>query len=196
MPVPARPPHLLVLRPYFTSFSQHSVYGHVEALVLRSKSVDAPRRCGDFDYLHSYEDIKRPIRHADFRFVCQVDDRRAFAYATEFGYTLDVSGIMTARKLAVYEKPLKALERGMQRFEDTEGRTESLGHLLARLARVLRADGMALLDTRTADYFGENHPVRRTSLAPHYGEMIAAVDQVVLELHQVCAKQATQAAAA
>lgn len=187
MQTSARPPHLLVLRPYFSSYSRDGAYAHVEALVMTRQSAGVPARYADLGYLHRHDDVPRPIMHEEFRYTCQIDDRSDVAYGERYGYTPESENIITSRDLARHGKSLTAFDKGMRRLDNEEGRTESLGAAIARVARVLRTDGIALLEVRTADHFGERHAVRRTASAPQYGAMIADIDRIVTELHRSCA---------
>ena len=142
------------------------------------------------------DDGARPILHEGFRFTCQIDDRHAEPYALRYGYMPEHGEVFTTSDLARFGKPLTALQRGMARLVEQEGRTEDLGQILARLARVLRVNGIVLLALREdGSFYDENHRIRWTAEAPNYGEVIGDLGTIARELHLHCAKRAGRSAA-
>ena len=133
MPNPARPPRLLVLRPYLSHAGRDDAYAHVDALVMHTRDGPMPRRYGELRPLLWHEDGARPILHEGFRFTCQIDDRHAEPYAPRYGYMPEHGEVFTTSDLARFGKPLAALRRGMARLVEQEGRSEDLGQILARL---------------------------------------------------------------
>lgn len=143
-----------------------------------------------------HEDGARPILDENFRFTCQVDDRQTAPYALRYGDMPENGEVFTTSDLARFGKPLAALQRAMARLVEQEGRTEDLGQILARLARVLRVDGTVLLDVREhGSFFEESHRIRLTAGAPNYGEMIGDLGAVARELHFRCAERLDRRAA-
>ncbi|MHB0665445.1 hypothetical protein [Roseomonas mucosa] len=196
MPNPARPPRLLVLRPYLSHAGRDEAYAHVDALVMHTRDGARPRRYGELRPLMWHEDGARPILHEGFRFTCQIDDRHAEPYAPRYGYMPEHGEVFTTSDLARFGKPLAALQRGMARLVEQEGRSEDLGQILARLARVLRVDGIVLLAVREhGSFFAEDHRIRLTAEAPNYGEVIGDLGSVARELHLHCAKRAGRSVA-
>ena len=196
MSTPARLPRLLVLRPYLGQATRDGAYAHVDALVMYTRDGTMPCRYGELRPLMWHEDGARPILHENFRFTCQVDDRQAAPYALRYGYMPENGEVFTTSDLARFGKPLAALQRAMARLVEQEGRTEDLGQIFARLARVLRVDGTVLLDVREhGSFFEENHRVRLTADAPNLGEMIRNLGVVARELHLRCAERLGRRAA-
>ena len=196
MSTTTRPPRLLVLRPYLSSASREGAYAHVDALMMYTRDGSMPQRYGELRPLMWHEDGARPILHENFRFTCQVDDRQTEPYALRYGYMPENGEVFTTSDLARFGKPLAALQRAMARLVEQEGRTEDIGQILARLARVLRVDGTLLLEVREhGSFFEENHRIRLTADAPNYGGMIRDLGTVARELHLRCAERLGRKAA-
>ena len=196
MSTPARLPRLLVLRPYLGQATRDGAYAHVDALVMYTRDGTMPCRYGELRPLMWHEDAARPILHENFRFTCQVDDRQSAPYAPRYGYMPESGEVFTTSDLARFGKPLAALQRAMARLVEQEGRTEDLGQILARLARVLRVDGTVLLAVREyGSFFEESHHIRLTAEAPNLGEMIRDLGAIARELHLRCAERLGRRAA-
>ncbi|USQ74082.1 hypothetical protein NF552_23055 (plasmid) [Roseomonas mucosa] len=189
-------PHFLVLRPFMGHASREGAYAHLEALVMYTMTGELPARYGDLRALVRWDDRPRPILHEGMRWVCQIDDRSPDAYGIHYGYTSEHADVFTAADLDRYGKSIQALRRAMNRLAAREGRTEEASILLVRLARVLKLNGVVLLEPRVSEsYFGEHHRIRRTAGGSCGEGMIEAIAGVAQELHRRCAERCGRLAA-
>lgn len=82
----------------------------------------------------------------------------------------------------------------MTRMHEQDGPVGSIGRYVVRLARALKLDGLAVLDTSPTGSFGDSLSVRRFCSGPAAGEAVHLIDTVVLELHEACAARIRGAA--
>lgn len=177
---------LLVVRPWVAHYIGNDSYGHFDAIVMRQRNTAPAERYGDLDILHRGDDNGKAPLLDGFRFECQIDERRPEAYAWRWGYAASQSGMFTAGDVARYSKSIAAIERGLQRFAETDGAAESVGRFLVRLARLLRIDGIIVLETRTAGSFGASLTLRHSAIAPEFGDILRRIDSLQGELQAAC----------
>ena len=186
---------LLVVRPWTTHYSGPDSYGHFDAIVMRQRGLTIAERYGDLDVLHRGDDRRKAPLLDGFRFECQIDERRPEAYACRWGYAGNQSGLFTADDLARYGKSIAAIERGLRRAAETDGEADSVGRLVVRLARMLRIDGIVILETRTNGSFGAGLALRYSSLAPAFGTIKSRIDGLQHELQAACQAASRRCAA-
>lgn len=177
---------LLVVRPWVAHFIGNESYGHFDAIVMRQRGTAPAERYGDLDILHRGGGDGKPAHLDGFRFECQIDERRPEAYAWRWGYATSQSGLFTGADVARYSKSIAAIERGLQRFAETDGAPESVGRFVVRLARLLRIDGIIILETRRADSFGASLALRHSAVAPEFGDILRRIDNLQGELQAAC----------
>ena len=185
---------LLVLRPWLASYSGGDAYAHFDGLPMRA-AVGAPRRYADLDVLQRGDDGRRTLHLDGFRVGCQIDDRHAEAYAWNWGYRPEHREAFGAADLARHGPSIAAIERGLDRLHGSDGPAETVGRFVVRLARVLKLDGIALLDTSETSSFRTELGVRRCFAPAAYGDAMRTIDGLVLELHQACGRRAGRIAA-
>ena len=186
---------LLVVRPWTTHYSGTDSYGHFDAIVMRQRGLRIAERYGDLDVLHRGDSSGKGPLLDGFRFECQIDERRPEAYACRWGYAGNQSGLFTADDLARYGKSIAAIERGLRRAAETDGETDSVGHLVVRLARILRIDGIVILETRFNGSFGAGLSLRYSSVAPAFGTITSRIDGLQHELQAACQAASRRCAA-
>lgn len=177
---------LLVVRPWVAQFIGNESYGHFDAIVMRQRNTAPAERYGDLDILHRGDDPGKAPLLDGFRFECQVDERRPDAYAWQWGYATTQSSMFTAGDVARYGKSIAAIERGLHRVAETDGRADSVGRFVVRLARLLRVDGIIIIETRTGGSFGAGLTLRYSSLAPEFGTILRRIDDLQAELQAAC----------
>ncbi len=144
-------------------------------------------RYGDYRVFGYGDDGRKVLRLDRFRFQCQTDDRRAEAYGWHWGYQPSDGSMFTARDMELYGPSIAAISRTMDRLYREDGPTKGVGRFVVRLARVLKPDGIAVLETSSNGSFRSEMEVRRRVEAGAYGEAIRIIDDLVLELHRACA---------
>ena len=178
--------NLLVLRTWVAHYIGNDSYGHFDAIIMRHRNAVPAERYGDLDILHRGDDTGRAPLLDGFRFECQIDERRPEAYAWRWGYAAAQSNLFTAADVARYTKSINAIERGLKRFEDTDGAAESVGRFVVRLARLLRIDGIIVLETRSGGCFGAGLTLRHSAVAPDFGDIMRRIDSLQHELQAAC----------
>lgn len=176
---------LLVVRPWVSHYGTDS-YGHFDAVVMRQRGLTPPERYGDLDVLHRGDDNRKAPLLDGFRFECQVDERNPEAYAWRWGYSAAHSSMFSPDDLARYGKSITAVERRLQRFYEQDGPADSVGRFVVRLARILKIDGIIVLETRTAGSFGAGLTLRHRGSAPAFGPITRSIDALQAELQTAC----------
>lgn len=186
----------LVLRPYAGLATRDGGFAHIEGLVMRSADRIPPTRYGDLDVI-GWLDCARTPHHDRFRLTSQIDEQHSEAYAVRYGYAPENGGdVFTTKDWLWARKSLATLTGGMQRLAEREGRTEDLGTLALRLVRVLRLDGIVLLEPRGAsDTFRPHHPVLATGTPASPDPILAAIRAVIARLHDDCGRRCGRRAA-
>ncbi len=189
-------PVVLMIRPWLGTISGGDAYAHFDAIVMQRKP-DLPSVCyGDYTVLLGWADEKpRMPRLNNFRFQCQIDDRRSAAYAWQWGYQPEGGSIFGARDMEQFGPSLGAIKRGLDRMHREDGPAEGAGRFVVRLARVLKLGGIVLLET------SQSSSLHYTLEAGHridpgdYGHAVQDIDTLVLDLHRACAKRVGKIAA-
>ncbi len=89
---------------------------------------------------------------------------------------------------------IAAIDRGLTRLHEQDGPVGSIGRYVVRLARVLKLDGVAVLETSQTGSFRDEISVRRCCRLPAVGDAVHLIDTVVLELHEACTSRVRRAA--
>ncbi len=188
------PLDLLVIRPWLATWRGGEAYPHFDALPMRAEGSGVPRRYADLSVLHRDDDGRQRLHLDGFRTGCQVDDRHAEAYAWFWGYRPARGEAFTTADVARHGPSITAIERAMIRMHEQDGPVGSIGRYVVRLARALKLDGLAVLDTSPTGSFGDSLLVRRFWTFPAAGDAVHLIDTVVLELHEACAARIRRAA--
>jgi len=180
---------LLVIRPWLGSSSFGDAYAHFDALAMRLTRDAAGRRYGEFRLSESYDNGKRPVRLDNFRIQCQVDGRHSDSYGWLWGYRPQHRDVFTMKDLSAFGASISLIERQLEKMRRADGPADSDGRLIVRFARILRLDGVALLETSQTGHFSDELRVRDRVLPTAYGDAIRMIDDLVMELHRSCAKR-------
>lgn len=187
---------VLVVRPWTSTISGGDAYAHFDALVMRRDPGMTTGRYGDFRVLLDWADHRQTSPRPDnFRFRCQTDDRRAEAYAWQWGYQGQQHGIFTVRDLEQYGASIGQIKRAMDRMYREDGASEGVGRFVIRLARALKLDGIVLIETSSTGTFRDDMTIRRHVTPSGYGQAVSFLDDLVLELHRDCARRLGKTAA-
>ena len=161
---------------------------------MRSEDGHTPDRYGDLRVFGRGNDERTRLHLDGFRAGCQVDDRHAEAYGWFWGYRPARGEAFTADDMTRYGSSIAAIERATTRLHEQDGPVGSIGRYVVRLARVLKLDGVAVLETSQTGSFRDEMTVRRCCLLPAVGDAVHLIDTVVLELHEACAARIHRAA--
>jgi len=155
-----------------------------------------PARFSDYTVLLDWagEQPRTPCLF-NFRARCQTDDRRAEAYGWEWGYQPEHGSIFSLRDMERYGPSLGAIKRGLDRMHRKDGPAEGAGRFVVRVARVLKLDGIVLLETSQTGSFHDALRTRPRISPKDYGDAVRDIDALVLELHRVCATRVGKVAA-
>lgn len=186
---------LLVVRSWLSTRHGVEAYAHLDALAMRSEGDTMPRRYGDLRVFGRGDDERTRLHLDGFRAGGQVDDRHTQAYAWFWGYRPARGDVFTADDITRTGPSFAAIERGMTRLHEQDGPVGSIGRYVVRLARVLKLDGVAVLETSPNGGFRDEMTVRRCCSISAVGEAVHLIDAVVLELHEACAARVQRAAA-
>jgi len=186
---------MLIIRPWLSTVGGGDAYAHFDALAMREAPRERYGRYGDYYPFGHGDDGRKVLRLDRFRFQCQTDDRRSKAYGWHWGYQPSDGSVFTTRDMDLYAPSLAAIGRAMDRLYREDGPTEGVGRFVVRLARVLKLDGIVVLETSSNGSFGSEIEVRRRVEAGAYGEAIRILDDLVLELHRACATRVGKIAA-
>jgi len=189
-------PIVLMIRPWFSMISGCDAYAHFDAIVMRRKP-GLPGSCyGDYSILLDWADeTPRMPRLYHFRAQCQTDDRKPEAYGWQWGYQAGGGGIFGAHDLERCGPSLGAIKRGLDRMRREDGPAEGAGRFVVRLARVLKLDGIVLLETSLTGSFHDAMETRPRIAPSDYGHAVQDIDTLVLDLHRACAKRVGKIAA-
>jgi len=189
-------PIVLMIRPWLSLVNGGDAYAHFDAIVMQRRA-GLPGACyGDYMVLLDWADEKpRMPRLHNFRFQCQSDDRRPEAYAWQWGYQPEGGSIFGARDMERFGPSLGAIKRGLDRMYHEDGPAEGAGRFMVRLARVLKLDGIVLLETSQTGGFSDAMETGRRIGPGDYGRAVHDIDALVLQLHRACAKRAGKIAA-
>lgn len=182
---------LLVIRPWLARRSgwDSSAYAHFDALVMTHPAGSTPRRYGDLCVPIGESDDLPALRRERFRFSCQIDDKRAGAYAWRWGYTPDAGEVFTLRDLERCGRSFAMIGRAMDRAHREDGPAETVGRHVVRLARALRLDGIVLLETSTTGSFEDRLDLARRFGPGEYGDAMGSIDWLVHDLHAACVER-------
>ena len=86
-------------------------------------------------------------------------------------------------------RSIAAIARGLDRSYREDGAADGVGRFIVRIARVLKLDGIALLETSQTGSFQDEMEIRRSIAPGEYGAAIQTIDALVLDLHRVCAQR-------
>ncbi len=189
-------PIVLMIRPWLSLVSGGDAYAHFDAVVMRRRA-NLPGACyGDYTVLLNWADEppRTPCLY-NFRVRCQTDDRKAEAYGWEWGYQPEHGSIFGVRDMERYGPSLGAIKRGLDRMHREDGPAEGTGRFVVRLARVLKLDGIVLLETSPTSGFRDALETRPRIGPKDYGDAVRDIDALVLELHRACAKRVGRIAA-
>lgn len=191
--------NLLVLRSWFASYpatyEQHAC-AHIEGLVMTHATEETPRCYAELRIPWIEADI-RGLRREGFRFRCQVDTDPK-PYGRRWGYIPTEhfgSEIFTGRDLEKSARSMGIIRRAMDRmaFETNAGNT--LGHYVTDLARALKLDGVALLDTNATGSFSATTGLSGRYAPREYDQAIRGINQLAEHLRQGCVERARRVAA-
>ncbi len=185
---------LLVVRPWLATWRGGEAYAHFDALAMRSEDGRTPDRYGDLQVFGRGDDERTRLHLDGFRAGCQVDDRHADAYGWFWGYRPARGEAFTVDDMTRNGSSIAAIDRGLTRLHEQDGPVGSIGRYVVRLARVLRLDGVAVLETSQTGSFRDEMTVRRCCRLPAVGDAVHLIDTVVLELHEACAARVSRAA--
>lgn len=187
MSKPVKHRDLLVIRPWLSTYRGGDGYAHFDALVMRQYNEAVPQRYGYLDGLHCGDDERKTLLLEGFRFECQIDQRRAEAYGWRWGYSPARSGMFTAEDLDRYAGSISAMRRALRRIREEDGTSESVGRHVIRLARILRVDGVVVLETSSTGSFTAGMALRHCAAAPNFGPIMLSIDELQGELQEQCA---------
>jgi hypothetical protein len=186
---------VLMLRPWLSPASHDVAYAHIEALAMYRYPESSSGNYGDYGIFHAGDDERAVLHLENFRFQCQIDDRHQEAYSFSWGYRPDCHGIFGPADFNRYGPSIKALEKGLQKLRREDGPADSLGRVIIRLARVLRLDGIAAVETSHKGGFRDELPIRWVTWQREFGHAIAWINDLELGLHKECAKRVGKHAA-
>jgi hypothetical protein len=187
--------HILVLRPWLSTVSGGDAYAHFDALVMREAERRPVRTYGDYRVIGEGDDGRKTLRLDRFRFQCQIDGRREESYAWQWGYQPANGSIFGPRDMELYGPSIAAINRGLDRSYREDGVAEGVGRYVVRLARVLKLDGIVLLETSQTGSFRDELDVTRSIEPGDYGEAIRSIESLVTSLHRTCAQRMGRIAA-
>jgi hypothetical protein len=167
------------------AFGESSCFAHPRAYGAITRR-DGVYESSDFDYLTYAEKWDSPIPVRRFVLTGQLDEKQTQPYGVRYGYQPEDSDMVTARDMRECGKGIEAIERGMRKLDDVDGPVSSHGHLIARLARVLRVDSLVLM--RPRPWVGDNARVHLTFAPAKFGEAIWYVNQQCAKAHDACRK--------
>ena len=186
---------VLVIRPWLGIASGGDAYAHFDALAMSRSFGQAHDRYGDFRVFAPGDDGRKTLRLDHLRFQCQTDGRKAEAYAWQWGYQPEQRGVFTFRDMERYGASIVAIGRALDRLHREDGPPEGVGRFVVRLARVLKLQGIVLIETSLTGSFRSEMAVRRRIAPDAYGEAITAIDDLVRKLHRACAQRVGRIAA-
>lgn len=186
---------VLVIRPWLGTVSGGDAYAHLDALAMSRTYGQAHDTYGDYRVFGLGDDGRKTLRLDGFRFQCQTDDRKAEAYAWQWGYQPEQRSVFTFRDMERYGPSIVAIGRALERMHREDGPPEGVGRFVIRLARVLKLGGIVLIETSVTGSFLSEMAVRRRIAPDAYGEAITAIDDLVRELHRACAVRVSKVAA-
>ncbi len=156
---------VLVIRPWLGTVSGGDAYAHFDALAMSRTFGQTYHKYGDYQVFGLGNDGRKTLRLDGFRFQCQTDDRKAEAYAWQWGYLPEQRSVFTFRDMGRYAPSIVAIGRALGRMHREDGPPEGVGRFVVRLARVLKLQGIVLVSTSTTGSFRSEMEVRR-SIAP------------------------------
>ena len=186
---------VLVIRPWLGTVSGGDAYAHFDALAMSHTFGQTCDTYGDLRVFLLGDDGRKTPRLDGFRFQCQTDDRKAEAYAWQWGYQPEQRSVFTFRDMQRYGPSIAAIGRALERMHREDGPPEGVGRFVVRLARVLKLQGIVLTETSVSGSFCDAMAVRRNIAPDAYGEAITAIDHLVRELHRACAGRVGKVAA-
>ena len=186
---------VLVIRPWLGTVSGGDAYAHFDALAMSHTFGEACDKYGDLRVFVLGDDGRKTLRLDGFRFQCQTDERKAEAYGWQWGYQPGERSVFSFRDIQRYGPSITAIGRALDRMHREDGPPETVGRFVVRLARVLKLQGIVLIETSMAGSFHDAMAVRRMIAPDAYGEAIGAIDDLVRELHQACAGRVGKVAA-
>ncbi len=186
---------VLVIRPWLSTVSGGDAYAHFDALAMSLTFGEACDKYGNYQVFGFGDDGRKMLRLDGFRFQCQTDDRKAEAYAWQWGYQPGQRSVFTFRDMQRYGPSIVAIGRALDRMHREDGPAEGVGRFVVRLARVLKLQGIVLIETSVTGSFLSEMAVRRRIAPDAYGEAITAIDDLVRELHRACALRLGKVAA-
>ena len=186
---------VLMLRPWLSLVSGGDAYAHFDAVAMRKDPGLSHGRYGDYSVFQSGDDARNCLHLDNFRFHCQIDDRHAESYAWSWGYQPDRRGIFSPSDLHRYGPSIEALQKGMARICREDGHADTVGRLIVRLARILKLDGIAVLETSQNGSFREGMEICWHVDPKEYGNGITWINDLVVSLHRTCAQRVGKSAA-
>ena len=189
-------PIVLMIRSWLSCVSGGDAYAHFDALVMRRNAGMSDGHYGNYTVLLDWADEKpRTPCLYNFRVQCQTDDRKPEAYAWQWGYQPENGSIFGARDMERYGPSIAAIKRGLDRMHREDGPPEGAGRFVVRLARVLKLDGIVLLETSQTSSFRDALETGRKIGPSDYGDVVRGIDNLVVELHRACARRVGKIAA-
>ena len=95
--------------------------------------------------------------------------------------------MFTTEDLDRYASSISAMRRALRRICEEDGTPESVGRYVIRLARILRVDGVVVLETSSNGSFTAGMTLRHRAAAPNFGPIILRIDELQGELQEQCA---------
>ncbi|MDT8278789.1 hypothetical protein RQ734_22290 [Roseomonas mucosa] len=195
MPKLEKARNLLVIRPWIASYSSSETFGHFDGLVMRQRETATPRHYCDLEVLHAGDDDRKVLLHEGFRFQCQIDERQPEPYGWRWGYSPAHSSMFTAQDLGRFGKSITAMDRALTRMREVGGPPETIGHYVVRLAHILHADGIVILETSLTGSFEGHLAIKSWAMAPLYGDMMGTIEALARDLQAACAARLARRAA-
>ena len=185
----------LVLRPWFSTVSGGDAYAHFDALAMH-RAENQPDHCyGNYRVFGLGDDERRTFHLDNFRFKCQIDGRHQESYAWQWGYQPANGSIFERRDMERFGPSIAAVGGGLVRCYREDGGGDGVGRFVVRIARVLKLDGIVLLETSQTGSFPDEMQIRRSIAPGEYGDAIQAIDALVLDLQRSCAQRSGRLAA-
>ncbi len=186
---------VLVIRPWLGIASGGDATAHFDALAMRRAFGQAHDKYGDFRAFGPGDDGRKTLRLDHLHFQCQTDGRRPEAYAWQWGYQPGQRGVFTSRDMERYGPSIVAIGRALDRLHREDGPPEGVGRFVVRLARVLKLQGIVLIETSLTGSFRGEMAVRHGIAPDAYDEAVTVIDDLVRELHRACAQRVGRIAA-
>jgi len=160
---------VLVIRPWLSTVSGGDAYAHFDALAMSANPGQPCDKYGDFRIIGLGGDGRKTLRLDGFRFQYQTDDRKAEAYAWQWGYQPEQRSVFTFRDMGRHGPSIVAIGRALDRMHREDGPPEGVGCFVVRLARVLKLGGIVLVETSLTGSFGgpAQHRSRRLRRGGH-----------------------------